>query len=170
MAAVTLRGKPLQTSGTLPAVGAHAPDFTLTNVELNEISLREFHGQKLVLNIFPSLDTPTCNLAMKHFNKLAMQMPEVLVFCISADLPFAQKRFCVAENLSKVIPFSTFRHPEFGQHYGLTLTNGPLAGLLSRVVLIIDENGKVAYTQQVSEISEEPDYNAVIAALQKTPA
>jgi thiol peroxidase len=165
MASVTLRGKPLQTIGTLPKIGTHAPDFTLTNVELADIPLREFHGKKLVLNIFPSLDTPTCNLAMKHFNKLAIQFPNILVLCISADLPFAQKRFCGAENLSKVLPFSTFRHPDFGRHYGVTLTTGPLAGLLSRAVLVIDENGKVVYTQQVNEISEEPDYSAVLAAL-----
>lgn len=165
MASVTLRGKPFLTMGTLPKVGTHAPDFTLTNIELAEISLREFHGKKVVLNIFPSLDTPTCSVAMRHFNKLATQMPAVIVLCISADLPFAQKRFCGAENLTKVVPFSTFRHPEFGQHYGVTITNGPLTGLLSRAVVVLDENGKVIYTQQVNEIAEEPDYNSVLAAL-----
>ncbi len=165
MALVTLRGKPFQLSGTLPKIGTHAPDFTLTNIELAEIGLRNFHGQKVVLNLFPSLDTPTCSLALKHFNKLAIQMPKVIVLCISADLPFAQKRFCLAENLNKVVLFSTFRHPEFGQHYGVTITNGPLAGLLARAVLVLDENGKVVYTQQVAEISEEPDYNTVLSAL-----
>ncbi|HSW70641.1 MAG TPA: thiol peroxidase, partial [Gammaproteobacteria bacterium] len=108
---------------------------------------------------------PTCSQAMRHFNKLATQLPTVLVLCISADLPFAQKRFCGAENLNKVISFSTFRHPEFGQHYGVTITNGPMTGLLARAVLVIDENGKVVYTQQVKEISEEPDYTAVLDAL-----
>lgn len=165
MALVTLRGKPLHLSGTLPKIGTHAPDFTLTNLELAEIGLRNFHGKKVVLNIFPSLDTPTCSMAMKQFNKLALQMPKVIVLCISADLPFAQKRFCAAENLNKVVLFSTFRHPEFGQQYGLTMTSGPLSGLLARAVLVVDENGKIVYIQQVREISEEPDYAAVLAAL-----
>lgn len=165
MAAVTLGGKAVQTIGSLPSIGTAAPDFSLTNIELAEVSLRDFHGKKLVLNIFPSLDTPTCNLAMKQFNKLATQLPTVLVLCISADLPFAQKRFCGAENLTQVVPLSTFRHPEFGQRYGVSITNGLLAGLLSRAVLVLDEKAKITYTQQVGEISEEPDYNAVLAAL-----
>ena len=165
MAAVTLGGQAVQTIGSLPPIGTIAPDFSLTNIELAEISLRDFHGKKRVLNIFPSLDTPTCSLAMKRFNRLATQLPTVLVLCISADLPFAQKRFCGAENLTQVLSFSTFRHPEFGQRYGVTLTTGLLAGLLSRAVLVLDEEGKITYTQQVSEISEEPDYDAVLAAL-----
>jgi thiol peroxidase len=165
MASVTLGGKPLQTAGSLPKLGTQAPDFTLTNVDLAEISLREFHGKKVVLNIFPSLDTPTCALAMKEFNQIATQNPAVIVLCISADLPFAQKRFCGAENLSRVLPFSTFRHPEFGQGYGVTITSGVLAGLLARAILVLDENAKVTYTQQVNEISEEPDYQAVLNAL-----
>lgn len=165
MTGVTFHGKPLLTIGSLPKIGTHAPDFMLTNMELVEIPLKSFHGKKLVLNIFPSLDTPTCALAMRHFNKIASQMLNVIVLCISADLPFAQKRFCSADNLTKVVPFSTFRHPDFGRLYGVTITNGMLAGLLSRAIVVIDENGKVVYTQHVSEISQEPDYNAVLSAL-----
>ena len=166
MASVTLHGKRLQTLATLPALGVHAPDFTLTNPELAEIHLKNFHGKKVVLDIFVSIDTPTCAKAAHHFNKIANQMKNVIVLAISADLPFALKRFCAAENLSKIIPLSTFRHHDFGQRYGVTLTNGPLLGLLSRAVVVIDENGKVIYTQQVAEISDEPDYNAVLTALQ----
>lgn len=165
MSTVTLHGKILQTMGGMPKIGSHAPDFTLTNMELNEIHLRDFRGKKLVLNIFPSVDTTTCALAMKHFQKMAMQKPQIIILAISADLPFAQKRFCGAENINKIVPLSSFRHTEFGQNYGLKITNGPLAGLLARAVIVIDENGKIVYTQQVSEISKEPDYEAVLQAL-----
>ncbi len=166
MASVTFRGKRLQTSALLPATGSHAPDFILTNAELAEVHLKDFRGKKIVLDVFISIDTPTCAKAAHHFNKIANQMKNVIVMAISADLPFALKRFCSGENLSKIIPLSTFRHPEFGQRYGLTIVDGPLAGLLSRAVIIIDENGRIIYTEQVAEISHEPDYSAVVKALQ----
>lgn len=164
MTVVTLRGKALQIIGALPSVGTTTPDFTLTNTALEEVSLSEFleKNKNIVLNIFPSIDTPTCSQAMRHFHQLAEQEEKLLILCISADLPFAQKRFCGAENITKVIPLSTFRHPEFGQHYGVTVMNGPLAGLLSRAVVMINDKAKVIYTQQVPEISEEPDYQRII--------
>ena len=166
MATITLKGSPLHTIGTLPAVGIQAPDFTVTKTDLSEIRLKNYSGKKIILNIFPSLDTPTCAAAMQHFNEIAAQMDEILVLCVSADLPFAQKRFCATEHLENVQPVSVFRHPGFGKDYGVTITDGPLAGLLSRAVLILNEHGKVLYTEQVSEIANEPDYVAIKTILQ----
>ncbi len=162
---MTLQGKAQHLVGDLPKKGSLAPDFSLTKTDLSEIALSDFLGKKILLSIFPSVDTGTCAKAMRHFNEACNNMPNVTVFCISADLPFAQKRFCGAENLTNVIPVSTFRHPEFGKSYGVTLTEGPLAGLLSRAVVVIDEKGKVTYTQLVPEISTEPNYEAALAAL-----
>lgn len=165
MAKITLKGATFHTIGSLPPLGSLAPDVTLTKTDLAEVRLKNYLGQKIVLNIFPSLDTPTCATAMLKFNEVASQHPHILILCISADLPFAQKRFCSAEHLANVQPVSVFRHPDFGKAFGVTITDGPLSGLLSRAVLVLDEHGKVLYTEQVKEISEEPNYSAMLALL-----
>lgn len=158
MASITLKGNKINTIGSLPAVGTQAPDFTLTKTDLGEVHLKHFLGQPMVLNIFPSLDTPTCAEAMKHFNKIAETHKDTLFLCISADLPFAQQRFCSAEHLKNVIPVSTFRHTGFGKDYGVMITDGSIAGLLSRAAMVINSKGEVIYTEQVPEIADEPDY------------
>ncbi|MDR3477283.1 MAG: thiol peroxidase [Gammaproteobacteria bacterium] len=165
MSKITLKGNPINTVGELPKIGTEAPDFILTKTDLSEFSLRDCQGKKVVLSIFPSLDTPTCATSVRHFNEAANKLENTLVLCVSADLPFAQTRFCGAENLSRVMPVSVFRHPEFGKQYGVTIVDGPLAGLLSRAVIVLNEKGQVIYAQQVSEIADEPDYNAALAAL-----
>lgn len=165
MTTITLKGSPVQTIGSLPAIGTQAPDFTVTKTDLGDIHLKNYTGKKILLNIFPSLDTPTCASAMHQFNEIANQHPSMLILCISADLPFAQKRFCAAEHLANVQPVSVFRHLEFGEAYGVTIVDGPLTGLLSRVVILLDEHGKVIYTEQVKEISDEPNYTALMAVL-----
>lgn len=165
MAEITFLGKALKIKGALPAVGSIAPAFTLTKSDLTEITQHDFKSKKLVLNIFPSLDTPTCATAVRKFNEGAGQITNSVVLCVSADLPFAHKRFCTSENLQHVVGASTFRHPEFGQDYGVTIIEGPLAGLLSRAVVVLDENGKVLYTEQVAELSHEPDYETVLSLL-----
>jgi len=165
MAQVTLKGNPFHTSGELPRVGSPAPGFTLTRTDLSDVSPASFKGQRLVLNIFPSIDTPTCATSVRKFNAQASQLPNTVVLCISADLPFAAGRFCAAEGLDKVIPASTFRSPDFGQAYGVTLADGPLRGLMARSVVVLDEAGKVIHTQLVGEIANEPDYEAAIKAL-----
>lgn len=161
MPTIEFRGTPTHLIGQLPDLGSKAPDFTLTKTDLGELHLKHYLGTRVILNIFPSLDTATCAAAMREFNKIASEYPNTLVLCVSADLPFAQKRFCSAEHLENVMPASVFRHPNFGKTYGVTITDGPLAGLLSRTVFVIDKNGKVAYIQQVKEITEEPDYAAI---------
>ncbi|MFZ2315885.1 MAG: thiol peroxidase [Gammaproteobacteria bacterium] len=168
MANVAFQGLPATTAGTLPSIGSQAPDFIVTKTNLGEISLHNYLGRKIVLNIFPSLDTPTCASAMIHFNEIANQLPNTLILCISADLPFAQHRFCSIEHLDNVQPASVFRHPNFGKDYGVTLKDGALAGLLARAVVIIDEQGKVIYTQLVNELTEEPNYNKILSVLKKT--
>jgi thiol peroxidase len=165
MAQVTLKGNPLHTSGDLPRVGSQAPAFTLTRTDLAEITPADYKGQRLVLNIFPSIDTPTCATSVRTFNAEASRMANTTVLCVSADLPFAAKRFCAAEGLEKVVPASTFRSPGFGKDYGVTLTDGPLRGLLARSVVVLDANGKVLHTELVGEIANEPNYQAALAAL-----
>ena len=165
MATVTLKGTPFQTVGALPAVGAQAPAFTLTGKDLSEISAETFKGQRLVLNIFPSIDTPTCATSVRKFNAQASEAPNTVVLCVSADLPFAAGRFCSAEGLDKVVPASIFRNPGFGTAYGVTLTEGPLRGLLARSVVVVDEAGKVLHTELVPEIANEPDYAAALKVL-----
>jgi thiol peroxidase len=165
MTTITLHEKPLETIGSLPPVGTQAPDFTLTKSDLSDIKLEDCMGKKTVISMFPSVDTPTCAIAMRHFNEAAEKLDNVLVLCVSADLPFALMRFCNADKLTKVIPTSIFRHPEFGITYGVTIKDGVLAGLLSRAVIVLDETGKVIYTEQVSDLANEPDYAAVLAAL-----
>jgi thiol peroxidase len=165
MATVMLRGTPVHTTGELPAVGAPAPAFTLSGLDLKDFSNADFAGKWVVLNIFPSVDTPTCAESVRRFNQRAASLTGTVVLCVSQDLPFAQKRFCGAEGIEKVVMASAFRHPEFGRAYGLTITDGPLAGLLSRAIVVIDALGKVVYTEQVPEISQEPNYEQALSVL-----
>lgn len=165
MANVTLNGNPFHTTGELPAKGSKAPAFTLTRKDLSEVSLDDLKGKRVVLNIFPSLDTPTCATSVRTFNAKANALPDTVVLCVSADLPFAAGRFCAAEGLENVVPASVFRSPAFGTAYGVTLTDGPLRGLLARAVVVLDGNGKVLHTQLVGEIANEPDYATALAAL-----
>ena len=165
MAQITLKGNPIHTSGDLPKVGSHAPALTLVRTDLSEISGKDLAGQRVVLNIFPSLDTPTCAASVRKFNARANEKPNTTVLCVSADLPFAPKRFCGAEGLDNVVPASTFRNTDFGQAYGVTLVDGPLKGLLARAVVVVDGAGTVVHTELVPEIAQEPDYNAALAVL-----
>jgi len=165
MATVTLRGTPVETSGDLPTVGSQAPDFTLVSQDLGETSLADYKGKRVVLNIFPSIDTPTCQQSVRSFNEKAASLDNTVVLCVSPDLPFAQARFCGAENIENVATASNFRSPEFGQHYGATFTSGPLMGLLARAVVVIDTDGKVTHNELVSEIADEPNYDSALAAL-----
>lgn len=165
MTQITLKGNPIDTCGTLPQVGSTAPDFKLVGTDLSEVGLSDHAGKKIVLNIFPSIDTPVCAASARRFNQVASTEGGAVVFCISGDLPFAHGRFCEAEGLEDVIPLSVFRDHDFGENYGVRITSGPLSGLLSRAVVIIDEAGKVAYTEQVPEIAQEPDYEAALGAL-----
>lgn len=164
MATVTLKGNPFSTVGELPGVGSQAPDFTLVQTDLSEITLASLRGKKVVLNIFPSIDTPTCALSVRTFNESAAGLTNTQVVCVSADLPFAAKRFCGAEGIESVATGSSFRS-DFGTAYGVDFANGPLAGLLSRSVVVINEQGKVIYTEQVAETADEPNYGAALAAL-----
>ena len=165
MATITLKGNPVETIGELPEVGAQAPAFTLVGPDLSELSLAGFAGKKVVLNIFPSIDTGTCATSVRRFNEAASGLNNTAVLCVSADLPFAASRFCGAEGIENVRTGSSFRSPEFGKDYGVTFISGPLTGLLSRSVVVIDEAGKVIYTEQVQETTEEPDYDSALAAL-----
>jgi thiol peroxidase len=165
MATVTLKGNTVHTVGDLPKVGQTCPEFSLTKGDLSEAKLSDFKGHKVVLNIFPSIDTPTCAMAVRKFNEKAASLTNVKVLCISADLPFAQKRFCAAEGIENVVSLSSFRHSEFGDKLGVKLSDGPIAGLLSRSVVVLDEQGKVIYTELVPEISHEPNYDKALEAL-----
>jgi thiol peroxidase len=165
MTTVTLKGNPVNIAGSLPAVGSKAPSFTLTTTDLSDVTLSDFSGKKIILNIFPSVDTPTCAMSVRKFNQTATAHPDTIVLCISADLPFAQARFCGAEGLSNIKTLSTFRHPEFAQQYGVKFDSGPLVGLTARAVVIIGVDGKVTHTELVAEVSHEPDYDAALAAL-----
>ena len=165
MASITLKGNPVTTVGELPANGTAAPAFSAVKTDLSECTLTELSGKKVVLNIFPSIDTGVCAASTHRFNKEAGTLGNTTVICISADLPFALGRFCGAEGLDNVVPASTFRNPEFGNDYGVTILDGPLAGLLSRSVVVIDESGTVVYSEQVPEITQEPNYEAALAAL-----
>lgn len=167
MAHITLEGNPIETVGELPAVNTPAPSFTLTRTDLGDCRLSDFAGQNVVLNIFPSLDTSVCAASVRRFNAEASKLDNTVVLCISADLPFAHQRFCESEGLDRVIPLSVFRSPEFGRDYGVTIKSPPLAGLLSRAIVIVDPAGKVIYTEQVPEIVREPDYAKALAALRQ---
>ncbi len=165
MAEITLKGNRIHTLGTLPEKGTRAPEFTLVKNDLSEAKLSDYKGKRVVLNIFPSLDTPTCAASVRRFNAEASQLKNTVVLCISKDLPFAQARFCGAEGLDNVITLSDFRDGNFGKSYQVEIIDGPLAALESRAVVILDENGTVIYTQQVPEIVDEPDYEAALAVL-----
>lgn len=165
MATIKLKGNPVQTKGNLPSTGSQAPDFKLTGSDLSTISLTKFKGQKVVLNIFPSLDTSTCAASVRQFNKEAASLSNVTVLCISKDLPFAHSRFCTAEGIDKVVTLSEFKDNNFSSAYGVLITDGPLEGLMSRAVVTLDAYGKVLYTEQVPEITQEPDYEKALASI-----
>lgn len=165
MAQVTLKGNPIHTSGELPKVGSTAPDFKLTGNDLKDLSLGDFAGKRKVLNIVPSLDTEICATSTRKFNEKAGKLPNTVVLIVSADLPFASKRFCVAEGLQNVVPLSLLRDKKFAQDYGILLADGPLAGLCGRAVVVLDAANKVIHSQLVPEIVQEPDYDAALAAL-----
>ena len=165
MASITLGGNPIHTSGQLPAVGTKLSDFKLINTDLSDVSLGDFSGKKVVLNIFPSIDTGTCAASVRKFNESASQLDNTTVLCISRDLPFAQKRFCGAEGLENVVNLSDFKNGDFGKKNGLEITDGPLAGLHSRAIIVLDEKGTIIHTEQVAEIADEPNYEAALAVL-----
>ena len=165
MATITLGGNPVNTVGELPKTGSQAIDLKLVKEDLSEVTLNDFAGSRLILNIFPSIDTGTCAASVRNFNKLASELTNTKVLCISKDLPFAQKRFCGAEGIENVINLSDFRDGSFGKNYGLEIVDGKLAGLHSRAIVVIDENGTIKHTELVSEIANEPNYEAALAAL-----
>lgn len=164
MSETKFQGTPVKLSGNLPELGSSAPLFTITGLELEDISLQDYRGRNLVLNIFPSVDTGVCAQSVRTFNQKAAEVENTLVLCISKDLPFAMSRFCAAEGIENVFLASDFRS-NFGQSYGLLQEDGPLAGLLARAVVVLDAKGTVAYTQLVPEITEEPDYEAALKAV-----
>lgn len=164
MAKVTLKGNPIETVGELPQAGTTAPDFSLVKQDLSETTLAAYKGKNLILNIFPSVDTGTCAMSVRTFNEKATTLENTQVLCVSADLPFAFSRFCGAEGISNVETASGFR-ASFGDDYGVKFKTGPLAGLYSRCVVIIDPTGKVIYTEQVAETADEPNYDAALAAV-----
>lgn len=165
MATIKFKGNPLETCGDLPRKGTMAPDFTLVKTDLGNFSLSEAAGKKVILNIFPSLDTSVCATSVRKFNELAAGKNDTLVLAISKDLPFAHNRFCSTEGIKNVMPLSGFRNRDFGKDYGVEIITGPLSGLYSRCVVVIDADGTVRYTEQVPEITQEPDYEAALAAL-----
>ena len=165
MATVTLKGGAIHTSGNLPAKGTKAPDFALTANDLSTKKLSDFAGSKVVLNIFPSVDTGTCATSVREFNREASELENTKVLCVSRDLPFANARFCGAEGLNDVVSLSDFKTGDFGKTYGLDFIDGPLEGLHSRSVVVLDEKGTVLYTEQVAETTEEPNYKAALEAL-----
>jgi len=164
MAEVTFKGNTIHTAGSLPKLGSRAPDFTLVKTDLSLMSLSDFKGKKVVMNIFPSLDTPVCATSVRRFNAEADKLNNTAVLCISRDLPFAQKRFCGAEGLNNVVTGSEYRNSSFSDAYGVLIKDGPLAGLFSRAIVVVDESGRVIYTEQVSEIGKEPDYEKALSA------
>ena len=167
MANITLKGNAIQTLGNLPAIGSNAIDFTLVKNDLSKVSLKDFAGSKIVLNIFPSIDTGTCATSVRTFNKKSAELKNTVVLCISRDLPFAQSRFCGTEGISNAITLSDFATGQFGKDYNLEITSGPLTGLHSRSVIILDETGKVIYTEQVSETTEEPNYEKALEVVNR---
>jgi thiol peroxidase len=165
MSTVTLKGNNINTSGNLPKIGSQAPEFELVKTDLSIASLSDYKGKSIVLNIFPSIDTGTCAQSVRQFNKELNNIENVVVLCISRDLPFAQARFCGAEGLENVINLSDFRDNSFGKTYGLDFIDGPLQGLHSRAIVVIDQNGKITHTEQVQEIVDEPNYKEALAKL-----
>ena len=165
MAQITLKGQPVSTVGELPATGSLAPDFTLTAEDLTDRSLADFEGKKKLLNIVPSLDTRVCAASARRFDSEVAKHPELVCLNISADLPFAAKRFCQTEGVNNIVTLSVMRDREFGLRYGCQMSDGPMAGLLSRAIVILDENNTVLYTEQVPEIGQEPDYDRALASI-----
>jgi thiol peroxidase len=165
MAKITLQGDAINTNGELPAIGSEAPDFKLVDAELNDRTLDDYAGKKKLLNIVPSLDTPVCATSTKYFNDAAKGRDDVVMLIISADLPFASGRFCTGENLENVVPLSMMRSKNFAKDYGILITDGPLAGITGRAVVVLDESNNVVYTELVPEIAQEPDYDKAIVAL-----
>ncbi len=166
MAQITLGGQPIHTIGQLPRIGEAAPDFVLTKTDLTDVSLKDFAGRRLVLNIFPSVDTPVCAMSVRRFNAEIDKIDNAVCLCVSRDLPFAHARFCGAEGLVNVVSVSELRNRDFGDQYGVRVMDGPLAGLLARAVVVIAATGRVIYTELVPEIKQEPDYAAALRALQ----
>lgn len=164
MAKITFKGNPVATVGDLPKPGAQAPDFTLVKTDLSDVSRKDVAGKKVVLNIFPSIDTSVCATSVRRFNQLAGDLPNTVVLCVSKDLPFAHKRFCGAEGIVGVQAVSSFRGPDFGRDYGVTMRDGPLAGLFARAVVVLDGTGKVLHSELVPEIAQEPNYDLALAA------
>lgn len=167
MATVKLQGKPLQTIGEPPSPGTRAPDFKLVGADLAEVRLQDYSGKRKLLNIVPSLDTPVCANSTRQFNQQAASLEDTVVLVISADLPFAQKRFCSTEGIDRVVALSMMRDKNFGKEYGTLITDGPLAGLNARAVVVLDENDRVLHSELVPEISQEPDYDKALAALKR---
>lgn len=165
MATVTLKGNPITTLGELPKVGTDAPNFKLTATDLSTKSLDDYKGYNVILNVFPSLDTPTCAQSVRTFNQKAAQLANTKVLCISKDLPFAAARFCAAEGIEHVETLSDFKDGNFGKSYGLTFTDGPLEALHSRCIVVLNDKAQVIYTEQVPEITEEPNYDAALKSL-----
>jgi len=164
MAQIAFKGNPIQTAGSLPKLGSIAPDFKVVKSDLTPLSLSDLKGKKVVLNIFPSLDTPVCANSVRRFNVEAAKLANTVVVCVSKDLPFAHKRFCTAEGIANVIAGSEYQDSSFSDAYGIRIMDGPLAGLFSRAVVVINDQGRVVYTEQVSEIAQEPDYEKALAA------
>jgi thiol peroxidase len=164
---VTLGGNPIEVAGSLPKVGQKAPAFSLVGKDLADAALPSYTGKRKILNIFPSIDTPTCATSVRKFNQSASELPDTVVLCISADLPFAQSRFCGAEGLNNVVTLSTMRGREFLENYGVAIKTGPLAGLAARAVVVLDRDDKVLHVELVPEIKQEPDYASALAALKK---
>jgi thiol peroxidase len=165
MAKITLRGRPCNTIGELPAIGSTAPDFQLTKNDLSDVSLADFAGKKKLISIVPSLDTPVCANSTRIFNQHAKAHPESVILVVSTDLPFAQGRFCSGENLDNVISLSLMRSHDFAKDYGMLIVDGPLAGVTGRAVVVLDENNQVIFSQLIPEIAQEPDYQSALAAL-----
>ncbi len=168
MTTFNIDGNPASTVGDLPEVGEKAPDFLLTKTDLSDITLKDVAGKKVVLNIFPSVDTSVCSASVRRFNSEISSYPNAVVLCISLDLPFAHSRFCETEGLKDVIPVSELRNREFGNTYGVRIADGPLSGLLARAVVVIDENGTIIYSKLVEELKNEPDYEEVLGVLKRS--
>jgi len=165
MAEITIKGDPVNTCGELPKAGTRAPDFVLTKPDLSDITLKDIKGKKVILNIFPSIDTPVCSMSVRKFNEEITKFPGTEVVCVSMDLPFAHSRFCETEGIKNVTSASELRNRNFGNDYGIRISEGPLAGLLARSIVILDENSKVLFSKIVTELTEEPDYEEVLGML-----
>ena len=165
MAKITFKGNVVITSGELPKTGNSAPEFTLTKTDLSDVTLADFKGKNVILNIFPSLDTSVCATSVRKFNAEAEKLNNTVVLCVSRDLPFAHNRFCTVEGLKNVVPLSELRNSSFGKDYGVTITDGPLEGLFSRAIVVVNGSGKVVYTEQVPEIAQEPDYEKALKSI-----